>query len=157
MNPPPVVPDLDVLKDRRLGFAPRSESLAVDELHFQRVKEALGISIVVAVTPPGHAGRDAVVLELLSVRLGCVLASPVRVTDEGFSRIQALPSHRRTERLEYGFSTQVIRHRVAHDFTSEHVELDCEIKPALIGGHIRDIACPHLVRTCGKSLRLFVR
>lgn len=58
-----VVEDLDVVEDRRAGFAVGAEAVVIDQLVFEAAPEGFDEGIVVAVALATHGGDQAVVRE----------------------------------------------------------------------------------------------
>src|SRR5581483_8749093 len=81
MATPRVVERLDVVEHGHAGRALGAPVIAVDQLAFQRGKEALGHGVVVAVADAAPRGHDPGPAAALPERQAGVLAAVVRVVD----------------------------------------------------------------------------
>ncbi len=90
MSPLDVVEVVDVVADGQLGFVASGVVLVVDELSTQGGEEALGDSVVPAVTFAAHAWSHAVGAELGAVVGARVRAAAVRVVKKPRRRLPCL-------------------------------------------------------------------
>ena len=152
MEPLAVVEDFDVVEEGagRLGTALKMG--AVDEFFLERAPEALHGGVVVAVASAAHARRDFPGGEMLAVRLAGVLASSVGVVEQprlGRTLFECHP-----QRVQRQVRLQVFAHRPADHTPAAQVEHARQIQPALGGGSVGDVRCPHFVGSLHRSLAL---
>jgi hypothetical protein len=93
------------------------------------------------------SGAQAFASTLFNLRLGHWMPNPLRYVGV----VHELPvdlSRRQSsvEGVEDELGTHVIRESPADDLAAVKVEDDGQVGPALVGPHVRDVGCPHLVR-----------
>ena len=120
--------------------------------YFQAVIPALHRLIVVAVALRAHAADKAVVREQLSILARAILAATVRVDDD---TTRAMPTEQRhAQSIASQRRGHAIGHRPAYDDPRVQIHHHCHVQPALVGGNVRDVADPFLVRALGAEVLL---
>lgn len=87
VNPLAVIKDLNKLKDRALHLFPSAEVAIMDQLVFQRTKEALRHGIVVAIAAATHAGNQPMLRQHVAIGRRRIRGPLVRVMDQ--ARVRA--------------------------------------------------------------------
>jgi len=82
MQSPGVVEAIDVVTNRLDGEVMSGPDVTVQQLLLEAFEEALGDSIVPAISLPAHAAESALRFERVAVGVACVLAPSVGVADE---------------------------------------------------------------------------
>ena len=143
MQPYWVVPAFDEAEAGHTRFCLGCEPAAIQQLAFERGKEALAHGVVIDVADRAHRGPHAGFLAALTERQGRVLASLIAVMDH-VARA-ALPD-RHFQRVHHQLGAQMSGHRPAHDFAAPGVQHHGEIEEPVGSGHEGDIGNPQLVR-----------
>ena len=138
-----VVEDLDVPEDREVGGCAGLEARTVDALDLHAAPEAFGAGVVVAVAAPAHADREAVISEVLAVRLGRVLAAAVAVVQQSGAGSTGGDGGVQRAQDQAGF--QVLIHGPADDLAREEVFDRGEVDRTLVGVDRRDVGDPALI------------
>ncbi len=120
-----VVEALDKVEEGATGLSRRWEAVAVQQLTFQRGKEALTEGIVIAVPNRSHRGSKARSMTALAKGNRSVLSALVRMMDHAVWT--SLPqSH--LQRIEHQLSPQVSLHGPAHHPAAEGIEHNGQIE-----------------------------
>src|SRR2546421_8777107 len=82
VSPPRIVEALDKVEDRESGLSRRAQRDAIEQLAFQRGKEALAQRVVVAVADRAHRRADASGAAAQAEADGRVLAALIGVMDD---------------------------------------------------------------------------
>src|ERR1700761_6403853 len=107
-----VVPALDPLKHRHLGFRLTLEAPTIEYFAFQRGKEALRHRVVIGVPDGSHRWHDPSFAAALAEGVAGVLAPAIRVVNDP-ARLTLRNGH--LQRIEDQLRLQVRIHRPAHD------------------------------------------
>ncbi len=134
-----VVEAFEVIEDGGVGLGLGWEDAFFGEqFAFDRSKEAFGKRVVLAITDGTHALLPAQTLEQSTGGAGAVLAAAIGVED-GLRCDQS-----GVEGAAQGGGDQAAFHRLgqfpAQDATREQIENDDQIKPALAGRDVSDVA-----------------
>ena len=115
------------------------ETTSIEQLAFERGKEALRHRVVVGVADRPHRGAHARLPTSLAELDRGILRALIRMVDHA-ARPPLLERH--VEGVEHDLPVQGARHRPAHDPTAERIEHDRQIEEASPGRNIRDIGHP---------------
>ena len=113
-------------------------------LAFQPAKEAFGNGIVIAVALAAHAANDVMLFENVLIVVRRVLAAPVRMMYQTMARIPSSQSH--LEGLDDQLASHPGRGGPTDDLAIVKIQEDCQVKPALVGRDIGNIADPGAIR-----------
>src|SRR5206468_7937686 len=147
VQPSAIVECLDVIEEGPVDLCRSEPRLAVNELGFKRAEERFHAGVVVAVARRAHAGEHLMVLEQLAIIGAGILAAAVGMVQE--ARRRSAPAQSALERLLDERSFEVVSRGPAHDLAAAQVHDGGQIKPALGGGNVGDVAHPHLVGFAG--------
>ena len=115
----------------------------VDPLAFQTSEEAFCNGVIIAVALAAHAADDAMIFENFLIIGRSVLAAPIRMVQQGLSRIPTTKGH--LQRIH----GQLARHpgggRPTDHLSVEQVQEHSQIQPSFIGGDVGDITNPGTV------------
>ena len=124
----------------------------VDELGFQRCKEALHDSVVPAVAATAHRAFDAVGIEQAPVVGRRVLTAAVRVMHQQLGPRPVGQSH--TQGVQREFPGDAIRHRPSDHPARVQVEHHRQVQPATARPHVGHVGCPLAVLGIGGEVAL---
>lgn len=142
MSPLPVVKDLGVLPDVTYCLSPCPVVPVMNEFGFKGTEEG---GVIPAVALAAHGCEATELSKQLSIAFGSILTAPVRVVN------QPLWWSLRCYSPEQCSAYQVLRHSGRHVVPNDLARaqnLDCrQIKPAFIGGNVRNVGNPGGVRS----------
>lgn len=145
-----IVEPLNVVEDVAASLSARLECEVVEPLGFDRVKEALGQSIVPAVAGAAHAAADSVAVEKFLVVRATVLRSAVAVMDKSRGRSPSFQSD--PQRLKDQGMMDAIRRGPANDAAREDINDDRKEEPAFASSDLGDVGYPESIRRIGMKL-----
>jgi hypothetical protein len=116
----------------------------MDELSFERVKEAFHWGIVIAIARAAHRGPEAGGLDKLTIILGSILNTPIGMVDQAAARPLRRDGHRQGCQGQVG--AQMVLHRPADNPAAIQVHDGGQIEPAPIGLDVGDVGEPDAVR-----------
>ena len=131
MDPSPVIVALDIREQIASGILAGRPSPLVDDFNLERVEEAFHGRIVVAASGTAHRRFGSHRNALLAVRLGCVLAAAVRMTDEAFGRSLPLRGHHQGGQRQFG--AHVVAHRPSNNLAGRQVGHGGKVQPTFAG------------------------
>src|SRR3712207_6109566 len=127
MNPLSVAEHFDVIEDRQCCLTPRAKSFVMDQLQFERTKEALSNSIIPAVSFPAHTLlRERLLHKLAKAGTG-ILAPAIGVDEQWCSSPAARHAHRK--RRFHQLTRHPFGHRPADHHSRKEIKEDSQVEP----------------------------
>ena len=152
MEPRAVIKPFDVVEDVELRLRTRAEAVVVEPLGLECVEEALDDSVVETVPRPAHAAEHAVAIEEVLIVGTEVLASTIGVMKQ--PRSWSAISDGIAKRLDRQALIRTRARRPTDATAREEIENDGEVKPALVGTHLRDVGSPDAVGCWGLEVSI---
>jgi hypothetical protein len=143
----PVVEGFDVLELVGLRVSSRRGGRAMHPLVLQAVEEALGRGIYPAVALAARLGGDAALGKLGRHHVTRLLATTLAVEDHPSICLPAELGHHQCIGADVGCHARL--DRPADDFSLKHVQHHGQVKPALAGVDVDDVARPNSVGRLG--------
>ena len=146
-----VVPALNPRKYRMPCLGVRLPHPAVNQLAFQRGKEAFCHRVVVSITDAAHAGANLHFLAALAKDHTGLLTALITVVNH---RLGLACKQRHVQRCHHQVSRLPRTKCSADHFATEHVSDDRQIEHALPCGEVGHVGYPQLVDVGGHELAL---
>jgi len=140
-----VIEGFDKIEDGLASLGASLEVVAIDQFLFEGAPERFHGGIVIGAGFAAH-GREALALRqgFTEVRAG-VLATAVRMKDQGWGRLAMSLGHVPSGQDELGVDRLV--HRPADDPAAVGVHNPGQVEPAFLGGDVGDVAEPDLIES----------
>lgn len=148
VQPLAIIKRFDVIKEGQIDLCMREPMPAVNQLCFERAEERFHAGVIVAVARSAHAGEHPMSLEQAAIFMTGILRAAIRMMQQACRRtpmgerpVQGLLNQRGFEMVSGG---------PADDLAAAKVHHGRQIKPALGGGNVSDVAHPDLIRFGGR-------
>lgn len=115
----------------------------MDTFTFEAAEEVFSNSVVIGITLAGHALAESKVNQALPISTSSILDAAIGVKDEAAGWAASANGHSKSGKGEIGIDT--VGEGIADDLSGTEVFDSGEIKPALVGRDVGDIADPSLV------------
>jgi hypothetical protein len=140
-----VIEGFDIVEDHQFsgGFCRRNR--VGEAFGFQRSDEAFSQGVVIRIALAAHAWSDAPGSQAMLEGIGGILAAAITVVDKTNER--SLTAHRVLEGPRGQLTEHVLPAVVCDAAARTGIESKGQIKPALLGLDVGDIALPELART----------
>lgn len=127
------------------GESTVTKRLPHQELRFQGSEERLDQRVIVGVAHLSHRGHDPCVAAPPSEGEARVLAAPIGVVHQPWTRPAIPQCH--VQRVQHQIDAQVIGHGPAHHLPAERIQHDRQVQPPAPGPDVGDVCDPEPVRS----------
>lgn len=150
-----VVEHLDVFEYFRCCYGPCHKDLLSHQFPFERLEEAFGERVVVAIPPTAHARDDVMIFEERLVVVRAVLASLIRM-QYYFLITLPDPMYGLLQSSEHQRSCLPVVRRPPDHFSAVKVDDNGEMQPSLVRPDVGDVTDPALIGVFGNETLLQV-